>query len=482
MDSMAVASDECVIAAISVLPRTVSSRGDNVQQHSQVDQGSGERRITNTIVPMNPGQEIIQAHPLEPPHSSDNRSSSQDVRSPLVEIGLVQGLIQRTTERRIQPFVRPPIAQISPGQGTRLVSGIADRGNQQEQKKGETAKLGLRRRFESGPKFSMNSQQENLASDKRQSIPNALSTPSSHPIGVTQNDALAQELTSLRRTSTSDALMRPKSSYSDVGQANLFENEIYGETPKPCEDTSTGSKKPSSDHRDKSSPSNTSDSLLWNIQREAPSIAERVAYPMVSASNEARNRNDENRFIFSSKNDSRIKNTSGSVRNVVNSPSKKSSVTSEGPTSSASLGYMSRGLSQPPVTSSINGGAVNTRVGEPVRQTRKNTEPSAKSIASSSKSRIQGDIDSQIDSIIGGTSKRLREIQEDCGNGSLESYNKRGGYDHIDAAPSGLSSEGPEKKRPLERDCNVPAFIAALERDSHSLASALCRSVSDFYV
>jgi hypothetical protein len=69
----------------------------------------------------------------------------------------------------------------------------------------------------------------------------------------------------------------------------------------------------------------------------------------------------------------------------------------------------------------------------------------------------------------------LREIQQDCGNGGSEYYSKKGAYDQSEPGSGKVTSEGSGKKSPLEMDCNVPAFVAALERDSHSLASALCR-------
>lgn len=85
------------------------------------------------------------------------------------------------------------------------------------------------------------------------------------------------------------------------------------------------------------------------------------------------------------------------------------------------------------------------------------------------------DIESQIGDIISGTTKRLREIQQDCGNGSF--VLARDELPDKDDSRS-LTQAGERGKRPRERDCNVPAFVAALEQDSFTLAKALCRSLS----
>ena len=84
------------------------------------------------------------------------------------------------------------------------------------------------------------------------------------------------------------------------------------------------------------------------------------------------------------------------------------------------------------------------------------------------------DIEAQIGDIISGTTKRLREIQQDCGSGSFVLARDESPAE----GDARLGSQGGEKgKRPRERDCNVPAFVAALEQDSFTLAKALCRSL-----
>lgn len=381
-------------------------------------------------------------------------------------------LISRPAERGIQPFVRPPVAQISPGQGPRLISGIADRGSAQEQKRGDATKPGLRRRFELGSQFIMNSQQENLGVEKRQNIPSKL-PPLGRSPGVAKIDARVQAPTNLRLSGTSDASKAVATSYKDVGQTNLLENEVYGRsTSAPSND--------SSHHRDDLTTSNSSDSLLWNFQKEASIIADGDNHPPVSASIAAKNKYYENERVLSTQIASRTKDTSGTVRNMAtNASTNKTSIVSANLGRDTSLEYLSRRLPVPPTASSMNDTA-SIRGGEPARQIRRAVEPFSKSEVSSDKSRIAGDIEAQIDSVISGTSKRLREIQQDCGNGSLEHYSKKKGYGQIEVGSGVVTSEGPGKKSPQEMDCNVPAFVAALERDSHSLASALCRSVSCF--
>lgn len=452
------------------MPRSVRSRGDTVQLNSQVfPQESGERRITETVETAYPEKESAQQRALRP-----TSSASPEVRAPAAELHLGQGarLFAKAAGKGIQPFVRPPVAQISPGQGTRLIGGIADRANAQEQKRGDSTKLGLRRRFELGSQFTMSSQ-ENLGGEKRQKIPKRL--PSlGHSLGATQIDADAQEPANLRSLGTSDALKVAATSFKDGGQANLLENEVHGGSPSATfNGGSTGDKKTESHYRDNSSPS---DSLTWNFQREAPIIAEAVNYHLVSASDAERNKIFENERILSSPINSRIENTSGIIRNMSANPSlNKTSTVSANPTSTTSLEYLSRSLIVPPNASGRSNSTASTRGGEPLRQIRRTVEPLANYGVSSNKGRITGDIEAQIDSVIGGTSKRLREIQQDYGNGGLELNSKKGGYDQSEPGSGGVTSEGPGKKNPLEMDCNVPAFVATLERDSHSLASALCR-------
>lgn len=458
------------------MSRSVRSRGDTVQLNFQVfPQESGERRITETVEPAYPEKESTQPRAPRPASSSTVGSASPEVRALTAELNLGQGtrLFGKGAEKGIQPFVRPPVAQMSPGLGTRLIGGIADRGNAQEQKRGDATKLGLRRRFELGSQFTMSSQQENLGGEKRQKIVNRL--PSlGRSLKVTQIDADAQEPANLRSSGTSDALKVAATSFKDGGQANLLENEVYGGSPStPFDGGSTGDKKNASHYLDNSS---LPDSLTWNFQRDTPIIADAVNFHLVRASDAASNKIFENEGVLSSAINSRIEITSGMTTSISADPSaNKTSIFSANPTSTTSLEYLSRGLAVLPNASSRTNSTASTRGGEPVRQIRRTVEPLAKHGVSSNKGRITGDIEAQIDLVISGTSKRLRDIQQDYGNGGLELYSKKGGYDQSEPGSGGVTSEGPGKKSPQEMDCNVPAFVAALERDSHSLASALCR-------
>jgi hypothetical protein len=461
------------------LSRSVPSRVDALQLHSQVSpQEPGERRITDTVLPTYPGKESVQSRVLAPLSSRTIGPASPEARWPAAALhpGLGTRLNGRKVEKGIQLFVRPPVAQISPLQGTRLISGIADRGNAQEQKRGDATKLGLRRRFELGSQFMMSSQQENLGVEKRQNIPHILPSLLRLP-EVTKIDVRVENTTKLRSSGISDAMKTGATSYKDVRQANLPENEVCGGSPSALSnDSSTEIKKSTSHYRDDLNPSNPSDSLTLNFQREAPVIPGGDNHHLVSASNTARNGIFENERVLSSHVDSRAKNTSGTVRSMAANPSTNhTSVARVNQTATTSLEYLSRSLSVAPNASGMNNNTASTIGGEPARQTRRTMDPFAKSGVSTDTSKSSRDIETQIDSVISGTSKRLREIQQDCGNGGIEHYSKKGGYDQGELGSGKVTSEGSGKKIPLEMDCNVPAFVAALERDSHSLASALCR-------
>jgi hypothetical protein len=433
-------------------------------------QETGERRFTDTVLPTYTGKENAQTRALATLSLSTIGTASPEARSPAAALHPELGtrLTGRTAERGIQLFVRPPVAQISPGQGTRLISGIADRGNAQERKKGDVSKLGLRRRFELGSQFTMNSQQENLGGEKRQNVPHKLPSLGRSP-EATKIDVRVQDATKWRSSGTSDAMKTAATSYKDVRQVNLFENDVYGEfRSAPSSDSSTEVKKSDSRHCDYLSPSEPSDSLTWNFQREAHIIAAGGNHHLVSASNTTRNDILENERVQST--------TSGTVRSMAANPSMtKTSVACVNPSSTTSLEYLSRRLPAASNASGKSNNAASTRGGEPPRQTRRTMDPFAKSGVSSDTSIISGDIETQIDSVISGTSKRLRDIQQDCGNGGSDHISKKGGYGHSEPGSWRVTSEGPGTKSPLEMDCNVPAFVAALERDSHSLASALCR-------
>jgi hypothetical protein len=459
------------------LSRSVPSRGDALRLHSQVSpQEPKECRITDTVQPTYPGKESAQSRVVAPLSSSTIGPASPEARWPAAALhrGLGTRLNGRTVEKGIQLFVRPPVAQISPVQGTRLISGIADRGNAQEQKRGDATKLGLRRRFELGSQFTMGSQQENLGVEKRQNIPHKLPSLGRLP-EVTKINVRVEDTTKLRSSGISDAMKTAEISYKDVRQVNLPESEVYGGSPSALSnDSSTEIKKSTAHYRDDLNPSNPSDSSTLNFQREAPVILGGDNHHLVSASSTARI--FENERVLSSHVDSQAKNTSGTVRSMAaNRSTNKTSVASVNQTATTSLEYLSRRLPVAPNASGMNNNTASTRGGEPARQTRRTMDLFAKSGVSTDTSKISGDVETQIDSVISGTSKRLREIQQDCGNGGSEYYSKKGAYDQSEPGSGKVTSEGSGKKSPLEMDCNVPAFVAALERDSHSLASALCR-------
>ena len=98
-------------------------------------------------------------------------------------------------------------------------------------------------------------------------------------------------------------------------------------------------------------------------------------------------------------------------------------------------------------------------------------ESFGRSRSSPSDNRDHKDVEAQIDAIIAKTSKRLREIQQDSGGGGIRTEGNR------DEGKENLE-ETQKVQRLIERDCNIPAFVASLESDSYALARALCRFVT----
>ena len=78
------------------------------------------------------------------------------------------------------------------------------------------------------------------------------------------------------------------------------------------------------------------------------------------------------------------------------------------------------------------------------------------------------DIEAQIDTILAKTSKRLREIQQDTGGGGVRT-------DGNMADEREHTTTTQKAQRIIERDRNIPAFVAALDKDSYALVRALCR-------
>lgn len=90
----------------------------------------------------------------------------------------------------------------------------------------------------------------------------------------------------------------------------------------------------------------------------------------------------------------------------------------------------------------------------------------------SSTPRNSRDVETQIDDILTKTSKRLRDIKQDSGDGA-------GAFSEIaDNLSERIVNNTSTRNRDTAlkvRDHNVPSLVAALERDSYLLASALCR-------
>ena len=108
-----------------------------------------------------------------------------------------------------------------------------------------------------------------------------------------------------------------------------------------------------------------------------------------------------------------------------------------------------------------------------MRGLRTGTESTGKSRSSPSDNRDNKDVEAQIDAIIAKTSKRLREIQQDSGRGGIRTEG------NIDEGKENVE-DTPKVQRLIERDCNIPAFVASLVSDSYALARAMCRLVTCF--
>ena len=180
----------------------------------------------------------------------------------------------------------------------------------------------------------------------------------------------------------------------------------------------------------------------------------------------------------------RPSDTAGDSTEYPNGNLRSSQVNVTGTRSSSVDGRQHRSLtnSELPIGKRSNYGARTERSSASAPLTKAGSNIPTEAVAHPQRrSSSNGDLESRIDAIISTTSKRLRDIQQDNGSSNFLEDILLGSLD-----PTGGSQKAPaEFKQPQskgvsagskERDCNVPAFVLALERDSLTLAGALCRS------
>ena len=418
---------------------------------------------------------------------SSNEQPPPSIHSPF-EISPINqnALLNRAS---MPPAAKPPIAEARLGQRTRLIMGIADVNRPSLKNRAETTSQGLRRRFEvaSGSYATQNvrsdgdtnSTERNNALNR--SAPSAGSTPSATHRGMSfpGPSAPPQNLLSSTVTgsptipnSTTDTMRdgaqsRTMSASREVGSrprdqdVNIFQNRTLTEAMTMT--NADGSR--------------TSQSTLLSPQRLSRDLSgKNVSSPSI----DPRLRTD----ITHSDNVLTTRNTSKSIQNNDDEGQFRSDVTRLDDTGSSisfdrdreQAAKFPRSSSSPSsrdtpqsVSSMQDGYRVDGIRSFPSRALQMRSREVERPRVDVT------DIEAKIGDIISGTTKRLREIQQDCGNGSF--VLARDELPDKDDSRS-LTQVGERGKRPRERDCNVPAFVAALEQDSFTLAKALCRSLS----
>ena len=358
---------------------------------------------------------------------------------------------------------KPPIAEARLGQRPRLIRGIADVNRPSLQNRAEATSQGLRRRFEGGSGFSATQYArfdgDTSSSDRgtflsRSAFPaGSNSSPNQKEISSPGSSVPPLDLSS-SITIRNPAVPIPFAGAMMVGAPYRTLSESRETGPRPRDhDTSTFQKRTMTEEltMTKADDSRALQSALLSPQRTFRDLSNTT-----SPSAEPKIRSDDMRSdnALMPRNALRPTYSEDSARQLQSNASRLTDT-------SASLSLdrdrdRDRSLKQPRPSSS-------STPSRALQMSTKGVERPRVDIT---------DIEAQIGDIISGTTKRLREIQQDCGSGSFVLVR--------DESPAEgdirLGSQGVEKgKRPRERDCNVPAFVGALEQDSFTLAKALCR-------
>lgn len=360
---------------------------------------------------------------------------------------------------------KPPIAEARLGQRPRLIRGIADVNRPSLQNRAEATSQGLRRRFEGGSGFSAiqyarfdgDTSSSDRGSSLSRSASSAGSKSSPNQKEVSSPGSSVPPLDhSPSITTRSPAAPIPFAVAVMGGAPNRTLSESREAGPRPRDqDANTFQKRTMTEELTvtDADDSRTLQSALLSPQRTFMGLSN-TSSPSAGPKIRSDDMRSENALM--PRNALRSTYSEDSARQLQSNASRLTDT-------SASLSHdrdrdRDRSLKQPRPSSS-------STPSRALQMSTKGVERPRVDIT---------DIEAQIGDIISGTTKRLREIQQDCGSGSFVLVRDEPPAE----GDTRLGSQGGEKgKRPRERDCNVPAFVAALEQDSFTLAKALCRSL-----
>jgi hypothetical protein len=393
--------------------------------------------------------------------STPQKQSSPNDLSPINSSPIDQNAQLNRASIQMPAAAKPPIAEARLGQRPRLIRGIADVNRPSLQNRAEPTSQGLRRRFEGGSGFSAtqyarfdgdtSSSDRGTSLSKSASPAGSNSSPTHKEVSSPGSSAPPLDLSS-SITARNPAAPIPFAGAMMVGAPYRALSESRETGPRPRDqDTSTFQKRTMTEEM---TMTNADDSRALQSALLSPQRTFRDLSNASSPSAEPKIRSDDMRSdnALMPRNALRSTYSEDSARQLQSNASRLTDT-------SASLSLdrdRDRSLKQPRPSSS-------STPSRALQMSTKGVERPRVDIT---------DIEAQIGDIISGTTKRLREIQQDCGSGSFVLVR--------DEAPAEgdtcVGSQGGEKgKRPRERDCNVPAFVAALEQDSFTLAKALCR-------
>jgi hypothetical protein len=358
---------------------------------------------------------------------------------------------------------KPPIAEARLGQRPRLIRGIADANRPSLQNRAEAISQGLRRRFDGGSGFGATQYArfdgDTSSSDRGTSLSRSASSAGSNSSPTQKEVSYPGSSFSPLDLSSSITTRNPAAPVPFAGAMmvgapyrTLSESRETGPRPRN-QDTSTFQKRTMTEEL---TMTNTDDSRALQSALLSPHRTFGELSNTSSLPAEPKIRSDDMRSdnALMPRNALRSTYSEDSARQLQSNASRLTDT-------SASLSFdrdRDRSLKQPRPSSS-------STPSRALQMSTKGVERPRVDIT---------DIEAQIGDIISGTTKRLREIQQDCGSGSFVLVRDESPAE----GDTRLGSQGGEKgKRPRERDCNIPAFVAALEQDSFTLAKALCRSL-----
>ena len=376
--------------------------------------------------------------------------------------------------------------QVRAAPGAGQSQGIPDGGMRQLNRKVDNTSQGLRRRFESVPKSVLRTQSARgsstllrpavapmpiLRNNQNLALPITMSSPvnDSHcHVAVGQGSVLLRQGVSDPRRNDKRVPVQSTHAHSFNGSSGLME-----EPGMQVENTLRSSTPSSMVLYDKEFDSTR--------RVDGPTVSE----PATTLSSRGRQQYLPVQQKANSAYD-RLSDTVGNSSVVQNHPEgnlRSSQLNFTGTHSSSVDDHQHRSstMTELPNGKRSNYGARTERPSAPIARAGTNV-PAAASAHPQWRGSSNAELESRIDAIISTTSKRLRDIQQDNGSsnfhedGHLSSSNLTGGNQEASAEFMQGRSEGASAAdKSKEKDCNVPAFVLALERDSLTLAGALCR-------